>query len=52
MTDPRIEIWPGYREIPEYTNLCWEAIDRQINAGLGGKVAFVYEGGRTWFSAG
>ncbi|MEK9685253.1 MAG: AMP-binding protein [Rhodospirillaceae bacterium] len=50
MTGPGIEIWPGYREIPEYTNLCWEAIDRQINAGLGGKVAFVYEGGKISYS--
>ena len=46
MTEPAIETWPGYREIPEHANLCWEAVDRQINAGWGGRVAFVYDGGK------
>ena len=41
-----IQTWPGYREIPEYSNLCWEALDRQINFGLGGKIAFVHDGGK------
>ena len=40
-----IKTWPGYREIPERLNLCAEALDRQIADGMGGKTAFVREGG-------
>lgn len=50
MNEEKLSIWPGYREIPEKTNLSWEAIDRQINSGLGGKIAFVYDGGKISYS--
>jgi len=50
MNAEKFPIWPGYREIPEETNLSWEAIDRQINSGLGGKIAFVYDGGKISYS--
>ncbi len=45
MATDKIETWPGYREIPERVNLCAEALDRQIAAGMGDKTAFVWDTG-------
>ena len=43
-TDP-IETWPGYREIPARLNITREVLDRQLEAGLGDRTAFVFDGG-------
>ena len=37
--------WAGYRRAPERLNLAGEVLDRQIDSGLGGRPAFVHEGG-------
>ena len=39
------ETWPGYREIPARLNITREVLDRQLDAGLGERTAFVFEGG-------
>jgi acyl-coenzyme A synthetase/AMP-(fatty) acid ligase len=51
MTAEKIETWPGYRIIPERINLCAEAIDRQIAAGLSDKAAFVSDDGKITYAA-
>jgi acyl-coenzyme A synthetase/AMP-(fatty) acid ligase len=40
-----IETWPGYREIPSHINITREVLDRQLDAGLGERAAFVFDGG-------
>ncbi len=45
MTDREIETWPGYREIPPRLNIAREVLDRQLDAGIGARTAFVFEGG-------
>jgi acyl-coenzyme A synthetase/AMP-(fatty) acid ligase len=38
-------LWPGYREIPARLNIASEALDKNIESGLGERVAFVHDGG-------
>ena len=45
MATEAIETWPGYREIPARLNITREVLDRQIDASLGERIAFIYEGG-------
>ena len=46
-----IKTWPGYRELPERVNICAEALDRQIAAGLADKAAFVSDRGEITYAA-
>ena len=45
MTDEIVETWQGYREIPPRLNIAREVLDRRLEAGLGERTAFVFEGG-------
>ena len=45
MATETIETWPGYREIPAHINITREVLDRQLEAGLGERTAFVFDGG-------
>lgn len=42
--------WPSYRLIPARINIAREALDRQIAAGMGERVAFVHDGGSISFT--
>jgi acyl-coenzyme A synthetase/AMP-(fatty) acid ligase len=42
--------WPGYRAIPDRVNIAREVLDRQIAAGMGGRTAFVMDGGTISFA--
>jgi acyl-coenzyme A synthetase/AMP-(fatty) acid ligase len=50
MTAETVETWPGYRVIPDRINLCAEAIDRQITAGLADKAAFIFDQGEITYA--
>jgi acyl-coenzyme A synthetase/AMP-(fatty) acid ligase len=42
---------PGYREIPPRLNIAAEILDKSIDAGFGGRTAFVHDGGAIGFAA-
>ena len=42
--------WSGYRAIPDRVNIAREVLDRQIAAGMGGRVAFVMDEGTISFA--
>lgn len=50
MATDAIKTWPGYREIPARLNITREVLDRQIEAGMGHKTAFVFDGGSISYS--
>ena len=45
MATDQIQTWPGYREIPPRLNITREVLDRQIEAGLEERTAFVFDDG-------
>ena len=45
MATDTIETWPGYREIPPRFNITRDVLDRQIDAGLRDRRAFVFDAG-------
>ena len=45
MATDTLQTWPGYREIPPRLNITSEVLDRQLDAGLGGRTAFVFDAG-------
>ncbi len=51
MSADTVETWPGYRVIADRINLCAEALDRQIEAGLAEKAAFVSDDGEITYAA-
>lgn len=51
MTAETVETWPGYRVIPDRVNLCVEAIDRQIAAGMADQTAFISDEGDITYEA-